>query len=145
MSQQPASTIELPPSLEAFFWDYDFAALTWEGDRDLIIARVLAAGDWHAVSWLRSQLGDAALRRWLLEHRGGGLSPQRLRFWQLVLRLARAAHLHVTQADAAGGRSSFSLAWKRASVASPQARMAVAAPLGQEYSRVMAAALARAA
>lgn len=80
---------ELHPSLQPLFWDYDFAALTWQSDGDLIIARVLAAGDWGAVSWLRSQLGDAALRRWLLQHRGTGLSPRQLRFWQLVLRLPR--------------------------------------------------------
>jgi len=89
MSHQAAPVTELSPFLEAFFWDYDFAALTWESDRDLIVARVLAAGDWDAVSWLRSQLGDAALRQWLLEHHGGSLSPQRLRFWQLILRLPR--------------------------------------------------------
>jgi hypothetical protein len=89
MSHQTVPSTELPLSLEALFWDYDFAALTWEDDCDLIVARVLAAGDWDAVSWLRSHLGDAALRRWLLEHRGSGLSPRQLRFWQLILHLPR--------------------------------------------------------
>jgi hypothetical protein len=73
--------------LRALFWDYDFAALTWEDDRDLIIGRVLAAGTWEAVTWLRSHLGDQALRDWIKHHHGRGLTPQQLRFWELVVGL----------------------------------------------------------
>ena len=32
----------LPRTLRRFFWDYDFARLSWKSDRDLIIARILA-------------------------------------------------------------------------------------------------------
>ncbi len=78
---------ELPLLLRALFWDYDFEALTWENDSDLIIARVLTLGGWNAVSWLRSRRGDSALREWIKCHHGGGLSPQRLRFWELILEL----------------------------------------------------------
>ena len=91
----------LPATLQALFWDYDFAALSWEDDRDLIIARVLTSGDWDAVTWLRSRVGDRALREWIERHRGGGMSPQRLRFWELILGLP---HRRVNAWLAAEGR-----------------------------------------
>ncbi len=75
----------LPAMLRALFWDCDFEALTWENDRDLITARVLASGGWDAVTWLRSCLGDCALRDWIERRQGRGLSPQQLRFWELIL------------------------------------------------------------
>ena len=77
----------LPALLRPLFWDYDFKTLTWDDDRDLIIARVLASGTWEAITWLRACLGDRALREWIERHRGGGLSPRQLRFWELMLNL----------------------------------------------------------
>lgn len=78
---------ELPVLLRPLFWDYDFRTLTWENDRDLIIARVLAAGTWEAITWLRASLGDQTLREWIEHHHGSGLSPRQLRFWELMLNL----------------------------------------------------------
>ncbi|MFP3941372.1 MAG: DUF6922 domain-containing protein [Thermoanaerobaculia bacterium] len=77
----------LPGSLRGLFWEYDFDSLSWEQDRDLIFRRVLVDGPWEAVQWLRRRVGDAALRAWIREHRGRGLSRRQLRFWQLVLDL----------------------------------------------------------
>jgi hypothetical protein len=71
------------------FGDHDFARLTWEADADLIIGRILAAGDWEAVRWLRGLLPDPALQAWLERRRGAGLSARQLRFWELVLGLPR--------------------------------------------------------
>jgi hypothetical protein len=51
----------------------------------MIIGRVLASGPWETVTWLRSAVGDDAIRRWIEEHGGRGLSPRQLRYWQLVL------------------------------------------------------------
>jgi hypothetical protein len=82
---QPESA--LPERLEPLFWEYDFRQLSWQADSDLIIARVLASGGWQAITWLRQQMGSEALRRWIVEHRGRGLDPPRLRFWELVLGL----------------------------------------------------------
>ncbi len=79
----------LPRSLRPFFWDYDFARLTWAGDRDLIIARLLAVGNWNSLRWLRRRLPDAELRAWLMHRRGAGLSNRHLRFWELILGLPR--------------------------------------------------------
>jgi hypothetical protein len=73
--------------LRPLFWDYDFARLTWKADDDPIVGRILAAGNWDAVRWLRRRLGTAALRDWLTRRRGAGLSPRQLRIWQAVLAL----------------------------------------------------------
>ena len=78
---------KLPGVLKDLFWDYDFAVLDWAADRDLIIGRVLTSGSWDAVTWLRSILDNNALREWIKGHQGAGLSPQRLRFWELILEL----------------------------------------------------------
>jgi hypothetical protein len=77
----------LPQNLSAFFWDVPFEKLTWESDRELVIRRLLTDGSWEAVTWLRRQIGDIALRKWLIAHRGRGLSPRQLRFWSLALAL----------------------------------------------------------
>jgi hypothetical protein len=96
-----AHSSRLPALLRELFWDYDFEALTWENDRNLIIARVLAAGSWDAITWLRARAGDRALREWIERHQGQGLSPQQLRFWELILGLP---HRQVNAWLAAEGR-----------------------------------------
>lgn len=98
---QSARSSKLPITLRVLFWDYDFATLTWDNDRDLIMARILTAGSWDAVTWLRSRVGDDALGEWIERHRGDGLSPQRLRFWELILGLP---HRQVNAWLAAEGR-----------------------------------------
>jgi hypothetical protein len=82
-----ASFDPLPKSLKPFFWDYPFSRLSLTTDRDLIIRRVLSNGSWEAVLWLRKKVGDENLKKWLITHRGRGLSPRQLRFWSLVLDL----------------------------------------------------------
>lgn len=99
--EQLSGSQPLPAQVQPLFWDYDFRSLTWDEDRDLMIARVLSVGDWDAVTWLRRRAGDLLLRRWLQERRGGGLSAQRLRFWELILGLP---HRQVNGWLAAPGR-----------------------------------------
>ena len=82
-----AAAVHLPLRLRPLFWDQDFARLSREADSDLIIGRILAAGNWDAVQWLRRWLGKERLRNWLERRRGAGLSSQQLRFWELVLDL----------------------------------------------------------
>ena len=76
---------ELPEPIQTLFWDQNAHALRWERDRQAIIGRVLSVGSWDAVSWLRRRIGDEELRDWIEQHRGCGLSPQQLRYWQLML------------------------------------------------------------
>jgi len=66
-----------------------FSQLQWKPDRELIISRVLAEGNWSTIQWLRNRIGDAALRSWLRHRQGRGLSRQQLRYWELMLNLSR--------------------------------------------------------
>src|SRR5581483_5864290 len=79
----------LPLWLRTLFWDYDFNRLTWQTDTDLIIGRVLAAGNWKSIRWLLARLEKPALRAWLERRRGAGLSARQLRFWEVILPLPR--------------------------------------------------------
>ena len=53
----------LPASVRELFWDTDIRSLRWDRHRDAIIGRVLAAGTWADITWLRRQIGDPAHRR----------------------------------------------------------------------------------
>jgi hypothetical protein len=86
MKPEPLS---LPASVKKLFWDTKVRTLRWDRHREPIIARVLAVGTWADVTWLRKTIGDQALREWILRHEGRGLTPQQLRFWQLLLDLPR--------------------------------------------------------
>lgn len=77
----------VPRLLRRFFWDYDFGRLSWKADRDLIIGRILAVGDWQSLRWLRRRVSDDELRSWLIRRRGAGLSNRHLRFFELILRI----------------------------------------------------------
>jgi hypothetical protein len=87
--QETKSPAQLPRLLRMFFWDCDFDALSWERDCDFITGRILTHGTWKAVIWLRSVAGDQALREWIMHQQGRGLSPQQIRFWELILGLPR--------------------------------------------------------
>lgn len=80
----------LPVALRPLFWDQDGGRLTWDRDRDLVVARVLAEGGLKEGQLLRRELGDRALREWVIRNEARGLSPARVRFWELVLDLPRA-------------------------------------------------------
>lgn len=77
----------LPKRLKPHFWEYGRSHLSPLRDSSLIIARLLAASTWESARWLRNTMGDEALRHWLRQHRGQGLPPQVLRFWELILDL----------------------------------------------------------
>ncbi|MBI2501795.1 MAG: hypothetical protein HYW07_00985, partial [Candidatus Latescibacteria bacterium] len=54
--QPTLRTREIPRSLKPLFWDYDFRGLSWPADQDLVTSRILASGDWQAITWLRRQV-----------------------------------------------------------------------------------------
>ena len=87
--EEDAPAARLPKNLAPFFWDTLFEKLSWEADREFIIRRLLADGSWEAITWMRRQIGDAALRKWLIAHRGRGLNPRQMRFWSLALALPK--------------------------------------------------------
>ena len=77
----------LPAELSPLFWEYDPSKLSFTRDRDLVIGKILTRGTWENLRWLRGAVKDDALRRWILRARGRGLSPQQIRYWQLMLDL----------------------------------------------------------
>jgi len=83
----PGTITTVPGTVRACFWDVDANSLSWTGQRQLIIRRLLRSGDGHVIQWLLGHVTTAELGEWLRTHRGGGLSPQRLRYWQLILQL----------------------------------------------------------
>ncbi|HEY9153060.1 MAG TPA: winged helix-turn-helix domain-containing protein [Anaerolineales bacterium] len=78
-------SVPLPRYLQGYFWDYSFKDLSWSKDRDLIIRRLLTDGSWESIQWLRKQIGDDSLQRWLIAHQARGLGPRQIRFWSLIL------------------------------------------------------------
>lgn len=89
MASQSQAVIRLPPAIKQLFWDLDPRVLRWERDREQIMGRILASGPWETVRWLRSTAGDEAIRSWIEQHEGRGLSPRQLRFWQVVAGIPR--------------------------------------------------------
>jgi hypothetical protein len=78
----------LPRRFRRFFWDLaPDEPLSWPTDREMVTARLLAAGDLPAIRWLRRQLGDDGLRDWIVRTRARGLSPRQIAYWSAVLGL----------------------------------------------------------
>ncbi|MBI4558660.1 MAG: hypothetical protein HY706_13855 [Candidatus Hydrogenedentes bacterium] len=88
-AEQSVDNRPLPKRLQAFFWQYDFPALRLKRDLELVVSQILQVGDWGSIKWLRRRVGDEVVREWILRRRGAGLSPQQLRYWELILKLPR--------------------------------------------------------
>jgi hypothetical protein len=85
----------------ALFWDYPGKPLSLDRDREMVIRRILAEGGLLHVRFIRRRVGDEAIRDVLLRSQARGLSPQRIRFWQLLLDVpARLANAWVRSARA---------------------------------------------
>jgi len=77
----------LPRRLRVLFWDTDAARLDIDRNREFICTRLLQEGGLAEVKFLRACYGDGAVRSWIVRHRARGMSPARIRFWQLLLKL----------------------------------------------------------
>jgi len=80
----------LPKKLHHLFWDYDAAALDWPSDREFVISRILASGDWESIKWLMNRVKTDELRCFIVKRHGRGLESRQLRFWELILDIPRA-------------------------------------------------------
>ena len=69
MRQEPESS-EFDDLLRRYLWEHDPARLTWDGNRHTIVAKLLEAGGWDAVRWLRAHLSPDELREFLVQRRG---------------------------------------------------------------------------
>lgn len=79
-----------PPEVRALFWDTDIARIRPGVHRAFVVQRVLEAGGIAALRWLRESVRDGELARHLQANSGRGLTPRRLRYFELTLRLKRA-------------------------------------------------------
>ncbi|MBN2496326.1 MAG: hypothetical protein JXR96_17160 [Deltaproteobacteria bacterium] len=80
---------ELPRHVADLFWDVDPRRISLERDLDFVLGRVLSSGGLRSIQWLRARVGDDAIRSYLERTRGRKLGARQLRFWELVLDLAR--------------------------------------------------------
>ncbi len=81
----------MPSRLRVLFWDTDAERLDLVRHGEFVCARLLQEGGLAEVKFLRDVYGDAAVRRWMQRHQARGMSPSRIRFWQLVLGLSERA------------------------------------------------------
>lgn len=77
----------LPAGVRSLFWEYGEPGPSLERDRDFVIGRVLSAGDWESIRWLRRELRDSGIRDYLSRTDGRLLSRRQLRLWQVLLDL----------------------------------------------------------
>ena len=71
----------LPTELRPYFWEHDFAKLSLEQDRSLIVYRLVELGSPPVVKWLRAAFGDAAIHDEIAAIRSRGISYARVRPW----------------------------------------------------------------
>jgi hypothetical protein len=86
-SHANGSRDRLPAELAPLFWDHPGRRLSLSRDQDLIVRRVAAEGGLREIRLLRSCVGDEVIREVILRTEARGLSPQRIRFWQLLIAL----------------------------------------------------------
>jgi hypothetical protein len=77
----------IPASFKHLFWDCSFEQIRNKPEQPFVIKRILSEGTWEEIKWLRSTLGDAMIKQWIIDHRGKNLSLRQLRFWELILEL----------------------------------------------------------
>lgn len=84
---EPSRATALPPTLHHYFREYDPGRLRVVEDRPTIMLRLMESGEQDAIRWLRSTYGDGPLHEFVAARQGRGLSPKRLRYWELLLGL----------------------------------------------------------
>lgn len=80
----------LPRFLRTCFWDTDFLRLQWPEHQDFVVGRLLEAGGDREKDWLRRHMEPHVIGAWILRHRGRGLSPRQLRYWELIVDLPKS-------------------------------------------------------
>lgn len=86
-SVKESNSQPLPNFLRPLFWEYDFSKLFWPADKELVLRKILEDGDWLSLRWLRSMGLFFEVKEYIVKTEGRGLTPQKLRFWELVLDL----------------------------------------------------------
>lgn len=71
----------LPDRLRTLFPGYRFEDITLPEQVDLVMLHVLSQGGPEDKRWLARRLGDEAIRRWIIKHRGRGLTVRQMTPW----------------------------------------------------------------
>jgi hypothetical protein len=71
----------LPELLRPLFPGYRLEALKLPDDRDLVMLHVLTRGGEEHARWLVRRFGDQPIRRWIIKHRGRGLTVKQMSPW----------------------------------------------------------------
>ena len=76
---------EFPDHILTLFWDVAPQRLSLTRDQEFVLGRVLSAGGYRSLQWIRERIGDVAIRSYLERTRGRLLSVRQLRFWEVIL------------------------------------------------------------
>jgi hypothetical protein len=71
----------LPERLRPLFPGYRFEDITLPEQVDLVMLHVLSQGGVEDKRWLVRRLGNDAIRRWIVKHRGRGLTVKQMAPW----------------------------------------------------------------
>lgn len=76
----------LPESVIRLLWDVDAAALDLEleGDRNLVLERIMSRGSREAMRWLRAQIPQHVIADFVRIHGRAKLAPRELAYWALI-------------------------------------------------------------
>ncbi len=74
----------VPESVMRLLWDVDPASIDLDRDRFFVFERVMARGNWDAMTWLRRRYTSEDLRAFVLEQGPNKLAPRDLAYWRVV-------------------------------------------------------------
>ena len=72
---------QLPELLRDLFWGYRFDDMRLPNNLDLVMQQVLTRGNRRHKEWIVRRFGDDGIRRWIVEHRGRGLTVEQMAPW----------------------------------------------------------------
>jgi hypothetical protein len=124
---------QLPEALRALFGGFRFEDLSLQRDLDVVMLRVLGQGGDEHKRWLARRFGDKGVRRWVVKHRGRGLtvaqmtpwvSERTARTWKATGRYPQPSEDHVQRPERAGKDAPFADDAVQGTVANPPGALA---------------------
>ena len=84
MNHQANKNNRLPPNLYRFFWEYNQQEIDIHKHYELIMARIMARGNWQSMVWLREIYSGKKIRDFLFRKGWKVVPPRELNYWALV-------------------------------------------------------------
>ena len=79
---------QIPPALRKFFWDADFAKLTFPDHQNYVLGKLMEYGDIASIKWIISTFDRGTISRYLETKGKVALDKKSYLFWEKVLRMA---------------------------------------------------------